>query len=611
MADTLDVVIVHQGLRKSFKDGKDVALPDRECLCKNQNLSSKLNSEPRKRHNATQTPTSLVNWDQRPLEHRNTSKHVCCNHKCKTRRLALSSCVCYGRPDVQVQTCHCHHLTTSTSHCCHCQSCKQHRHHQRSRSTDYKRHRDFQNHWAPLCAKDRSFRRKPRRCTSDRHRQYQRHKTECTSVGHLPNTCTKSSLDSSDDPKHPQNHRLSSSTALHEIAIEIDAATMTEDNTTTATSNFAFKAAAENAVVPIIRAPLHVDSEAENRARRLKRRSSNNSNTTAETDELSTEEHEDNCYRRQESYRCHCDHCHCCDDSEPKLQRSLVQMRNECVKIKRKRFIEADDYCSSCSRCSSCSCSHIHTSSCSSFEEWHLDERQSTRSAPNSHAFTVSADCHHCNPQRRPIVSSTCDMGQEDRHYTGDEVLPQPLIHETSDSSGHTSRRSSVSASFCSCTSNTCCCCDDSTTGQMCTARDVTLTTSIVGKLTCTDGEEQHSSTLTPLTNPSSVVSTPVGDDGEVTIRSFSQALTDDTSSQSHSADYYSLSSNQQQTLDTPCKTPILLANLSTDQNVPNVEVIDTVLEADDPARKARRQCKHFSKHHRHKRPDSPTDSYL
>lgn len=390
---------------------------------------------------------------------------------------------------------------------------------------------------------------------------------------------------------------------------------MTEDNTTTATSNFAFKAAAENAVVPIIRAPLHVDSEAENRARRLKRRSSNNSNTTAETDELSTEEHEDNCYRRQESYRCHCDHCHCCDhtmeDSEPKQQRSLVQMRNECVKIKRKRFIEADDYCSSCSRCSSCSCSHIHTSSCSSFEEWHLDERQSTRSAPNSHAFTVSADCHHCNPQRRPIVSSTCDMGQEDRHYTGDEVLPQPLIHETSDSSGHTSRRSSVSASFCSCTSNTCCCCDDSTTGQMCTARDVTLTTSIVGKLTCTDGEEQHSSTLTPLTNPSSVVSTPVGDDGEVTIRSFSQALTDDTSSQSHSADYYSLSSNQQQTLDTPCKPPILLANLSTDQNVPNVEVIDTVLEADDPARKARRQCKHFSKHHRHKRPDSPTDSYL
>lgn len=590
------MVIVHQDLRKSSEE-EDVETHDQECSCTNQIKSNKLINEPRKRHNATQTPTSLVNWEQRSVAYRNIGQ-CCCNNSCPKQS---SYCA-----NPQEQICHCHRLTTSTSHCCHYQLYKHHKNlnrFDRSRSTDHKGVGDFSHQWPP-----RSFHRKHKRCTGDRRHRHSNNQAMhkiCSSMERLPNTCTKSSLDSSDEHNHRNSLRLSSSTALHEIAIEIDAATMTEDNSTTATSNFAFKVGADSTIAPIIRAPLHVDLDAENGRGRLKRHSSINSNTTVETDELSNEDPSDSCHHHIASYRCQCGYWHCCEHSleegEQSISRSLVaQPKNVCVKIKRKRFIATDD-CSSCSRCSSCSCSHAHTSSCSSFEEW-------SHSAP-THTMPVSVDCHLCSVKRHSTVSNMDYLGTEDNLYMGEEVLPQPLIQETTDSSAHTSRRSSVTASFCSCTSNVCYCCEDSAT-QMCTAQDASLTTSSLGKPVCLDGEEQHSSTLTPLTNPSSAVSTPVGDDGDVTMRSLSQALTDDTSSQSYSAEYYSLSSNQQQSQGTPCKSPKHLPIPPKEAEVSPANA-DQPHDGDDNSKKLRKTCKHFGKHHRHKRPETPTDSYL
>ncbi|TMW47423.1 hypothetical protein DOY81_007501 [Sarcophaga bullata] len=644
--DVLDVVIVHKGYR-NLKEEANVG--NNICSCKQQQLQ--LLSEPRKRHNATQTPTSLINWEPRSAGERRSRKtethkaNYCCGrHNCNclaaAKRNQKDYCNC-----TEVQRCqhHCqHNVVTPTSHsycCCsmgHHSHCHSRHQHKALMPSDDKGAiapglADF-GRW-PICAKDRSFKRHIR-CSSGRHNRpphiYHLHKKHCSSVGHLPNTYTKSSLDSSDDQTH---QRLSTSGALQEIAIEIDAATMTEDNTTTATSNFAFKMAADSALAPIIRAPIHVDSDDGGRGKRLKRRSSFNSNTTIETDELSNEEIMDNDIRG--GVPCY---CHCCDHARMTGGDTLAikSAQNECVKIKRKRFIPADDYCSSCSRCSSCSCSHVHSSSCSSFEEWPLEGRHSVRSAPHaSHAFTVSADCHHCHPQRQSSHTSTDDleMPEHEHDLNGEiegegDMPPQPLVQETTDSSARTSRRSSVSISFCSCNSNTCCycsgSCEDSHTTHMCTARDATIASLTLGKLGPFEGEEGHSSTLTPLTNPSSVVSTP-GDDGDVTIRSLSNALSEDTSSQSHSAEYFSLSSNNQMSQGTPRKLPINNSTVATtDAGVPNVAVTDntsstnpntttTNSQGDDTenGHKSRKPCKHYSKHHRHKRVDSPLDSYL
>ncbi|XP_058984660.1 uncharacterized protein LOC131805479 [Musca domestica] len=447
--------------------------------------------------------------------------------------------------------------------------------------------------------KECPMRRKHNKCWSENRSRYgpmkqQAHNLHCSSMEHLPNIYTKSS-ESSDDPHNHPNHHLSSSTALQEIAIEIDAATMTEDNSTTATSNFAFKVAADNAVVPIIRAPIHADSDEESRGviRHMKRRSSINSNTTAETDEFSNEEAEEN--QPQGDYRCQCVYWHSYESGQKFLASAVAEPKNECVKIKRKRFIAADDCCSSCSRCSSCSCSHVHTSSCSSFEEW-------PGITSNTQSFTVSADCHRCATKRHSAVSSTDYTGNNDNPFISDEVLPQPLIQDTTDSSAPTSRRSSITTSFCSCTSNAPCCCgEDSATGQMCTAQDATIRTSSIGKVACLDVDEQHSSTLTPLTNPSSAVSTPVGEEGDVTMRSISQPLTDDTSSHSHSADYYSLSSSQPHSQTTPNKTPRHAVILQKSTEAARVDVAGETFDGEDHDKKSRKPCKHFGKHHRHK----------
>lgn len=155
----------------------------------------------------------------------------------------------------------------------------------------------------------------------------------------------------------------------------------------------------------------------------------------------------------------------------------------------------------------------------------------------------------------------------------------------------------------------------------MCTARDATIASLTLGKLGPFEGEEGHSSTLTPLTNPSSIVSTP-GDEGDVTIRSLSNAFSEDTSSQSHSAEYFSLSSTNQVSQGTPRKLPQNNKNSSTDgtgssTGIPNVTFIDTAAilspnHGEDTNRQTgRKPCKHYSKHHRHKRVDSPVDSYL
>lgn len=630
--DVLDVVIVHKGYR-NLKDDSELA--NNICTCKQQVLSTQLLTEPRKRHNATQTPTSLINWEQRSAERRSRKNEssktcYCCEKHCPclaaTKRRIYCNCS-------EVQRCqhHCQHNVTPTSRCW-CSTthqphyCQRHQHAAITpgNNKDAVRAAVELDHWQ-MCGKDRNFKRH-KRCSSGRHcrppHMHHLHKKHCSSVGHLPNTCTKSSLESSDQ-------RLSSSGAMQEIAIEIDAATMTEDNTTTATSNFAFKVAADSALAPIIRAPIHVDSDDGDRGTHLRRRSSLNSNTTIDTDELSNEDALDKkvcAYSSGGDGRCY---CHCCGHARIDDALIVRPIQNESVKIKRKRFIAADDYCSSCSRCSSCSCSHVHSSSCSSFEEWPLEGRHSVCSAPHvTHAFTVSADCHHCHPQRQNSQTSTEDLEGQEGDLNGiidEEVQPQPLVAETTDSSARTSRRSSVSTSFCSCNSNTCCYCsgsyEDSHTGHMCTARDATIASLTLGKLGPFEGEEGHSSTLTPLTNPSSIVSTP-GDEGDVTIRSLSNAFSEDTSSQSHSAEYFSLSSTNQVSQGTPRKLPQNNKNSSTDgtgssTGIPNVTFIDTAAilspnHGEDTNRQTgRKPCKHYSKHHRHKRVDSPVDSYL
>jgi len=358
------------------------------------------------------------------------------------------------------------------------------------------------------------------------------------------NNNNKSSLDSSDEAMHHQA-----------IAIEIDAATMSEDgdenNSSTATSNFPYKVASEG-VKPIIMAPL--------REQHRHRRGSLNSNTTIETDELSRDEDDDDDVRMGS---------HHLPEDETQLTQPAVTnssssstkrgnpasapARNECVRIKRKRFIAeaGQDYCSSCS--SSCSCSS-------------LDEDLEAH-----HEMTVAAECHQCIPG---------------------------------------SRR----ASLCSCQNSSCCCgsCsqedeeeeeaddeDDETTGQResyCTAADHTITPS-------QEGEDMHSSTLTPLsTHRSSFMDQ---DHGDHTMRSDIGGgnITDaDASSLSQSAEYFSLSSTAGGGTSFPTKE---------EDKMDKLEIKETKdlreKEVEQPS------CKHWNRnpHGKHKRGSSPVDNSL
>ncbi|KAH8328678.1 hypothetical protein KR067_013181 [Drosophila pandora] len=390
----------------------------------------------------------------------------CCRRKrnnATQTRLEGGSCCC-------VITTHHHH--------CHCNHHRHHHHH-------HHHHSHSHSHCNYRSTKRRALLHQKRheKSSQQNHHHGQRDTKQTNHNQMLPN---KSSLDSSEDGL-PPHHQA--------IAIEIDAATMSEDgednNSSTATSNFPYKVASEG-MKPIIMAPL--------REQHHHRRSSLNSNTTIETDELSHDEDDDDV--RMGSQQLPEDETHLTQPPNTNSSSSSTKRgapasapaRNECVRIKRKRFIAdaGQDYCSSCS--SSCSCSS-------------LDE--------DHHEMTVAAECHQC-------VSG--------------------------------SRR----ASYCSCHNSSCCCgsCsqdeagddeeeaddeDDETTGQresFCTAADHTITPS-------QEGDDMHSSTLTPLsTHRSSFVDQELGDH---TMRSDNIGggnLTDaDASSLSQSAEYFSLSS--------------------------------------------------------------------
>ncbi|KAH8353146.1 hypothetical protein KR084_009269 [Drosophila pseudotakahashii] len=437
----------------------------------------------------------------------------CCRRKrnnATQTRLAGGSCCC-------VITTHHHH--------CHCNHRHHHHHHCHYRSTKrrallhQKRSHHHHNHNQHLQVKQSN------------HKQM------------LPSNNNKSSLDSSEEAMHHQA-----------IAIEIDAATMSEDgdenNSSTATSNFPYKVASEG-VKPIIMAPL--------REQHRHRRGSLNSNTTIETDELSHDEDDDDV--RMGSH-------HLPEDETQLTQPAITNSsssstkrgnpasapaRNECVRIKRKRFIAeaGQDYCSSCS--SSCSCSS-------------LDEDLDAH-----HEMTVSAECHQCIPG---------------------------------------SRR----ASFCSCHNSTCCCgsCsqeedeeeeaddeDDETTGQresFCTAADHTITPS-------QEGEDMHSSTLTPLSTQRS--SFMEQDHGDHTMRSDNGGgnLTDaDASSLSQSAEYFSLSSTAGGGASFPIKEE------DKKEKLEKKEVKDLKEKEVEPP-----SCKHWNRnpHGKHKRGSSPVDNSL
>lgn len=327
------------------------------------------------------------------------------------------------------------------------------------------------------------------------------------------------------------------------IAIEIDAATVTENNSSTATSNFPYKVASEGGGAPMNLTPLCEQH------RQRRRRGSLNSNTTIETDELSHDD-DDDVNDDEEDDDDDDVHMGVQPEDEEQLTPALrtaagaeppsssssstarafagsAPIRNECVRIKRKRFVPdaMQDYCSSCSRCSSCSCDLARTSSCSS-----LDEEM-------AHELTVAVDCHRCMAEAAQQASDSHSLG---------------LL---------ASRRSSLK-SFCSCHTEGCCCgggirCrnvededenyagdededdgDEETSGQresFCTAADHTI-------MSTPTQEDAHSSTLTPLSTQEHTMRSDVGDDEDDD--DDRDAITDaDASSISQSAEYYSLSS--------------------------------------------------------------------
>ncbi|KAH8298171.1 hypothetical protein KR018_010384 [Drosophila ironensis] len=400
------------------------------------------------------------------------SNSNCCrrkrNNSTQTRMEGGGSCCC-------VITTHHHH--------CHCNHRRQQQQHQQHHHHHHHHHCNYRS------TKRRAL------LHQKRHHSHQNRDTKPSSNHNqmLPN---KSSLDSSEEGMRPHPHQQA-------IAIEIDAATMSEDgdgnNSSTATSNFPYKVASEG-VKPIIMAPL--------REQHHHRRGSLNSNTTIETDELSHDEDDDDVQMggsqqlpEDEAHLTQPPNTNSSSSSAKRGAPASAPARNECVRIKRKRFMAdaCQGYCSSCS--SSCSCSS-------------LDE--------DRHEMTVAAECHQCNSVARrasycSCPNSTCCCGScsQEEAEDADEDDDDDDEEEADDED------------------------DDETTGQresFCTAADHTITPS-------QEGDDMHSSTLTPLsTHRSSFV-----DQGDHTMRSDNIGggnLTDaDASSLSQSAEYFSLSS--------------------------------------------------------------------
>ncbi|KAH8412159.1 hypothetical protein KR009_000242 [Drosophila setifemur] len=396
--------------------------------------------------------------EQRPIGGQDGASS-CCRRKrnnATQTRLEPGSCCCV--------------ITTHHHHHCHCNQHRNHHHHQHTQH----RHCHYGS-----SSKRRALLHQKRPSSGQHHKPTNHNQM-------LPN---KSSLDSSEEGM--MQHQA--------IAIEIDAGTMSEDceenNSSTATSNFPYKVASEG-VKPIIMAPL--------REQHRHRRGSLNSNTTIETDELSHDDDDDDDDVQMGSQHLPEDETHLTqpagqtNSSSSSTKRGApasAPARNECVRIKRKRFMAepGQDYCSSCS--SSCSCSS-------------LDE--------DRHEMTVAAECHQClSVSRRASIcschNSTCCCGACSQEEAEEEEEQEEADDEDD---------------------------DEDTTGQresFCTAADHTITPSH-------EGDDMHSRTLTPLsTHRSSFVNQ------DHTIRSDNAGsgnLTDaDASSLSQSAEYFSLSS--------------------------------------------------------------------
>lgn len=600
----------------------------RRCRCQH-------NDAVRQRHNATQTPDPILNWSQTHICHRRNATMDCCSKK------TTNSCCSLINDELKSGevTCHCH----ITHHCHHyspgsgCGGGIRHKrqceHRSRSSGISNKRQHRHQHHHHHHY----------------RHLQPELHKrNKNNNVRQLPGYNSKSSFDSSDDLQ--QSGLDAHKERLQEIAIEIDAASMTEDNTSTATSNFPYKMAMGN-IVPIKMAPPHLHDEDGKKQRRKQRRrlcDSMNSNSTAETEELSHENFSEKDDGRdfintniQTEYKTGrgfensiTTHATCCDDSRCCVQSGEEPnqnvMHNECVKIRRKLFRASatNDCCSTCSHCSNCSCQNADATSCSSIDDLDVDDNdEEQRMAP--HELVVAAECHRCTLH---CISTTSTGEEEEEDADTDDKLtantatqlshPQRHFQDnnTTDSSAHTSRRSS--ASYCSCHSSTCCCCecncavgvgdddcDTVTTGQMHTARD----TSCTALTSAADLDAEHSSTLTPLTNASSVVSTPGAEEADMTLRSLNNTLSEDVcSSLSQSAEYFSLSSGNHQNQLCPIDTPTRRPLKAHCENVPTGTIAQTNLnDTADAVVASRKPCKHYIKHHRHKRVASPLDCYL
>lgn len=418
-----------------------------------------------------------------------------------------------------MSSCHCEHVTTTHHHHCH-HHC--HHHHYETKRRHHRRHHHPESH--------------SKRSPLPVHHKKQQHHIK-------PLQLNKSSLDTNTSEEHrPQLHSAA-------IAIEIDAATVTENNSSTATSNFPYKVASEGGGAPMNLIPLCEQH-------RQRRRGSLNSNTTIETDELSRDDDDEEDDDDDDDV-----HLGIQPEDEEQLTPAVgssssstarafagaAPARNECVRIKRKRFVPdaMQDYCSSCSRCSSCSCDQARTSSCSSLDE------------DLAHELTVSAECHRCMTNEQNSLKS-----------------------------------------FCSCHTNNCCCgrCsneeeyagdedddddDDETTGQresFCTAADHTI-------VSTPTQEDMHSSTLTPLSTQEHTMRSEIADDNE------GDGITDaDASSLSQSAEYFSLSSTVGGAATTAKEEQPHCSNSSSGNH---------------------NHSKHWSKHIRLKRSSSPLDSHL
>lgn len=370
-------------------------------------------------------------------------------------------------------------------------------------------------------------------------------------------------------PKKPEEH-------LQSIAIEIDAATMTEDNnSSTATSNFAYKSHLPGSS-PIILAPV--------RPKKLhcQQYSSQNSNTSIDSDELSRDTE---------------------GDAEAAIAEDIYQgkrgQQNSSVRIQRKQFIPCDeDFC--CSSCSSCSCPHDGSTSCSSMS---ADENELEF---GGNALTVEADCHRCGLQRQSTNTTS-----------NSEELP-PNEQQTAAKEDNYSCHSGETT-FCSCNSTTykCSCTED--------YRSLAKSASIDEE----DIHMEHSNTLTPLTNASTLAEglTPEADSADLTIHSnasdlsnqtmaAANTLLEDNSSLSQSAEFFSLSSyppteSPKRVAQKDCSTTtnVIIHQAACASNPSNLSSYNNTQNSNNSS--SRKPCKHYSKHHRHKRSESPMDAYL